>query len=931
MGIVLSAKDLKQGKKGEPRYAGAFMQPLQFLPFDEKTEDWGCANMDFLEYQGIRQLCTKAPKLAKNFNLAAGIIDRSDYVPSDNFENKELFSLLVSSEEDNYLPLRFYPIIPTFVNTVCNEFAQRNTKVSYQAVDEYSYNEMLELKGQEISDVLMREAEDKVLREMLNMEGVDPKDPKVQAQIQEQLSPENLRKLPEIESYYKKTYRSMLEEWAAHQHKVDVDKFYMNELEQRCFRNMVTTDEQYWHFYMKEDDYDIEPWNPMFTFVFKAPETRYTSQAFSAGNILLMTIPEVLDKLGHIMSQEQQESLELIYPATNSVYAISGIQPQEYYQNDKSHSWNVDGAGLDMRKTVSVLGLHTNDMVTGLLNQREYFTEIENYLVRVTTAYWKSQRKVGYLTKVGRNGEITNKIVDESYDVTDWPVYNTTLIQNRNTDTLVFGEHIEWIWINQVWGGIKIGPNIPSYAGMPATTSQSGLQPMYLGINQNKVGPLRYQFKGDKDMYGCKLPVEGATFTDYNTKSVAAIDLLKPFQIAYNVVNNQIADILMDELGTIVVLDQNQLPQHSLGEDWGKGNYSKAYVAMKNFNILPLDKSLQNTENGASSNAPVQILDASQTNRLLTKIKLANYFKEECLAVMGVTPQRTGQPTGRQTATGVEENLNASYNQTEQLFIQHSDYLMPRVHQMRTDLAQYYHSTKPSLRLQYMTKKEERVNFQINGTSLLLRDFNVYCTSDAQNRFVLEELKKRLLTNNTAGATIYELGGLMTADSLGEINTLFKGIEEKASEEKQKQYEQELKLQQQKDEASIQERKLEMDFEARQAEENRRRDVIVAEIRAAGYGAAVDVNKNQQNDFLDAMDRIQGQTEFQQTMNFEQNKESTRADAAREKASLERDKMNTQLRAKEYDLAIARENVTSSDLKAHYQKRKKEKEKKKPK
>ena len=25
---------------------------------------------------------------------------------------------------------------------------------------------------------------------------------------------------------------------------------------------------------------------------------------------------------------------------------------------------------------------------------------------------------------------------------------------------------IDWIWINQVWGGIKIGPNIPSYWGM---------------------------------------------------------------------------------------------------------------------------------------------------------------------------------------------------------------------------------------------------------------------------------------------------------------------------------------------------------------------------------------------------------------------------------------------------------------------------------
>ena len=47
---------------------------------------------------------------------------------------------------------------------------------------------------------------------------------------------------------------------------------------------------------------------------------------------------------------------------------------------------------------------------------------------------------------------------------------------------------------------------------------------------------------------------------------------MKPYQIGYNLVNNQIADILIDELGTVIVLDQNALPRHSMGEDWGDNN-----------------------------------------------------------------------------------------------------------------------------------------------------------------------------------------------------------------------------------------------------------------------------------------------------------------------------------------------------------------------
>ena len=77
-----------------------------------------------------------------------------------------------------------------------------------------------------------------------------------------------------------------------------------------------------------------------------------------------------------------------------------------------------------------------------------------------------------------------------------------------------------------------------------------GFSPIYIGIDKNKIGPLRFQFKGDNSLYGCKLPVEGAVFSDRNTKSTALIDLMKPFQIGYNIVNNQIADILVDELGT---------------------------------------------------------------------------------------------------------------------------------------------------------------------------------------------------------------------------------------------------------------------------------------------------------------------------------------------------------------------------------------------
>src|SRR5690606_11821397 len=107
-------------------------------------------------------------------------------------------------------------------------------------------------------------------------------------------------------------------------------------------------------------------------------------------------------------------------------------------------------------------------------------------------------------------------------------------------------------------------------------------------------------------------------------------------------------------------------------------------VAMKNFQMLPLDTTISNTEN-ALNFQHYQVLNLEQTNRLIGRINLANYFKQQAFEVIGINPQRLGQETGRQTATGVEQNLNASYAQTEIYFTQLCDYMMPRVHQMRTD------------------------------------------------------------------------------------------------------------------------------------------------------------------------------------------------------------------------------------------------------
>jgi len=908
---VLNAIQLKAGaKKEQGSTFSSLTQPIQFLPYSEKTDDWAAWNLDWLELQGIQFLKLNARRLLKNYKLAKGIIDKTDYIVEPDNDYKDLMDVL-TKENDSALELKFYPIIPNVINVLSGEFSKRYNKVQFRAVDDRSYNEMLEAKRMQVEESLLADAERKLMEKMIQM-GMDP----ASDEGKQQLSPQNIKSLPEIEDFFSKSYRSSVEEWATHQLNVDEERFKMQELEERGFRDMLIADREFWHFRMLEDDYDIELWNPVLTFYQKSPDQRYISDSAYVGKIDLMTVSDVVDKYGYLMSQEQLESLQRIYPARSAQYQVNGYQNDgSYYDATRSHSWNTDSPGLAYRQYTSNYmadPARGGDILTQILSQSEdlaYFGD--SNLMRVSTIYWKTQRKIGHLVKIEQDGQVTQEIVDETFKVTEKAIYDTSIFKNKTKDTLLQGEHIDWIWINEIWGGVKVGPNVPA---MWKSSTSSEINPIYLGINKTKPGRLPFQFKGNNSLYGCKLPVEGRVFSDRNTRSTSLVDLMKAYQVGYNMVNNQIADILIDELGTVIMFDQNALPRHSMGEDWGKNNYAKAYVAMKDFQMLPLDTSISNTENAVNFQH-YQTLNMEQTSRLMGRIQLANYFKQQCFDAIGINPQRLGGAVAAETATGVMNAMQQSYAQTEIYFVQHSDQLMPRIHQMRTDLAQYYYSTNPSVRLSYISTEAQKINFTINGTDLLLRDFNVFATTKTNHRAILEQLKQMALTNNTTGASIFELGNIVKSASISEVTDILKDSETRITAQRQEEMQQQRQMQEQQLQAQAQESQMKAQLQQQEADKDRQNDITIAEIRAAGYGAGVDVNKNEINDYQDALKDIQQTTQYREQMNIKREEMTMKSSTENQKLQVERERIAAQKQIANTQLDIAIENKNKYDVK----------------
>jgi hypothetical protein len=176
-------------------------------------------------------------------------------------------------------------------------------------------------------------------------------------------------------------------------------------------------------------------------------------------------------------------------------------------------------------------------------------------------------------------------------------------------------------------------------------------------------------------------------------------------------------------------------------------------------------------------------------------------------------------------------------------------------------------------------------------------------------------MKQLAVGNNTAGATIYDLGTVLQSESIAELNNALKSTEKKANGIRQEEGAQQEKLKQMEIEARIKERQMQMDHEDMVQEKNIRKDLMVAEIRAAGFGAMQDINANQQSDYMDFLEKMNNTSEFQQSMNFDQLKETNRQTIATDKSQIAREKIAADMAKAQIALKIAQENKNKYDSK----------------
>jgi len=109
-------------------------------------------------------------------------------------------------------------------------------------------------------------------------------------------------------------------------------------------------------------------------------------------------------------------------------------------------------------------------------------------------------------------------------------------------------------------------------------------------------------------------------------------------------------------------------------------------------------------------------------------------------------------------------------------------------------------------------------------------------------------------------------------------------------------------------------KQMDLEFRAQQADMDRQKDITVAEIRAAGYGSMADINKNEQSDFQDVLDKIRSEERYQEQMNIKKEQVLTQKEQGNSKLQIEKEKLQTQREIANKQLEIAKENKNKYDV-----------------
>jgi len=850
---------IRYTKDATIRYAYLNIFPDQFKTEKEKQdESWIKNTMDYFSNKAYAEYVKNRDTFVKNYDLMKGILRMEDF-----YQEPEVRSFTDVLTSDLELPayVKMYSIITTPVNELVGEISKRPDTFRVKAFDDDSKAEELQFKTDTLQNYIISQAKQQIL-EKAAIQGVEIPDEQLEQMTMEQVK-------DELDSY-----TSVAEKWANHVLTCQKAEFNLKEKSEDAFRDMLISAREFYHIY--EDNsktgFNIEVANPKNTWFLTTPDRKFISDptgraqgAYAAGTVQVMELSEIIESIPDLTKEEidhLRSSLQdygLINVRESNLGNPDAIPGQDSVMYD-----TFDPLVLQTRMIIESEMKENNDGLKdflGLTNNVSSF----GYKYVVVRSYWISKRKIGKLIYIDEMGNEQSMLVDENY----------------KSGTIPTQQSLEWGWINEWYQGTKIGPDI-------------------------------YHIKPFKLLNYC--PIIGTTYEVKNTEAKSLVDLMKPFQVLYNVCMNQLYKLLEKEVGKVQLMSIRHIPIPKDGD--AQDALDMWEMEARNRGVVFIDDSPENLKAPSSFNQ-FTALDLTRTQEIQARYTLAQQLKAECWELIGMSRQRMGSVAASESATGTNTAMQQSYSQTEPLFVAH-EYVMGQLYQAIIDAALYVESSKPQSTLSYITGEGESAFVQVNGSDLKFRDLKVFLTNRPEDTQMFNELRQLSQAIIQNGGTLYDVVELYSSKSQRDLKKTFKDLrdrqiaqQEQANQLQQQQLQQQQEQSQAQLQQAIQMKQADQAHDDYQKELDRQSKEKIAIIQATGFGKveSEDTNANAVPDVLEMSRLTQDQNKAAKDYESKMADIASKNKQASDKMSIEKEKLQVARENMQNDLAVAKENA----------------------
>lgn len=479
--------------------------------------------------------------------------------------------------------------------------------------------------------------------------------------------------------------------------------------------------------------------------------------------------------------------------------------------------------------------------------------------LRVLRVYWKSRRRI---KKVKSYDPETGEEV--------YTFYPETYIIDKDA-----GEEEQIFYINEAWEGTKIGEDI--YVNM-------------------RPRPIQYNRLSNPSR--CHFGIIGSIYNLNDNRPFSLVDMMKQYNYLYDIIHDRLNKMMAKNWGKIIQMDLAKIPKGWDVEKWMYYAKVNGIAVVDSFNEGNIGAATGKLA-GALNNASTGVIDAEFGNSIQSQINLLEFIKMEMSDVAGISRQREGQISNRETVGGVERATLQSAHITEWLFVQHEDV-------KRRALECFLETAKIALRgrskkFQYILSDNSLRVMDIDGDEFAEADYGLVVDNGQGTQELsqkLDVLAQAALQNQTLSfSTIMKL---YSSSSIAEKQRLVekdeRAIQDRAAQSQQQQLEVQQQEAQMKQEIEM--RRMEQE-DALNMRDNETR-IIVAHINAQSK-----MQETEDDGIQEPMSESDRENLREKIREFN---EKIRLD--REKLELDRKKAETDARLKEKQ--INKQKTTST-------------------